>query len=219
MPKIRVLIADDHAIVREGVRLMLQSQPDIEVVGEAEDGQSAVASVRAVKPDLVLLDMSMPIMGGLEATRLIAREFPDTRVLILSMHESDDHFFHALQAGASGYLLKRAAPAELLTAVRTVAGGDAFIYPSVASKLVADYLRLTTSGQQKDTYDGLTSREREILKLLALGLSNREIAEQLTLGLSTVQTHRSNLMRKLNLQSVSELMKYAVRRGLISMDE
>jgi two-component system response regulator NreC len=219
MAKIRILIADDHAIVREGVRLMLQSQPDVEVIGEAADGRTAVALVHELKPDLVLLDLSMPIMGGLEAARLIIHDAPGTRVLILSMHESDDHFFQALQAGASGYLLKRAAPSELLSAVRTVAGGDTYLYPSVAAKLVSDYLRLTGTGTEKDSYDSLTAREREILALLASGASNREIAERLTLGLSTVQTHRSNLMHKLNLQTVSDLMKYAVRRGLINIEQ
>ncbi|HLE29717.1 MAG TPA: response regulator transcription factor [Anaerolineales bacterium] len=213
--KIRVLIADDHTIVRSGVRLLLQGEPDIEVVGEALDGDEAVALAESLRPDMVLMDIAMPGTSGLDATRRIKARFPEMRVLVLTMHRSDEYFFEMLKAGASGYVLKGAEISELISAVRTVAQGEVFLYPTMAKQLLQDYLSRVkepeSSGQP-----ALTQREKEILHLLAEGYSNKEIAERLVLSPSTIHSHRTNLMRKLNLSSRYELIQYARQRGLLS---
>ncbi len=213
--KIRVLVADDHTIVREGVRLLLEAQPDIQVVGEASDGKEALALVRQLHPDLVVMDIQMPNLNGLQATRVIKEEFPELHVLALTMYESDEYFFQVLAAGASGYILKKAASTDLLAAIRAVHQGDVFLYPSVARRLVSDYLTRVKSGEEQSSYDGLTAREREVLKLIAEGHTNQVIAEKLVISPSTVQTHRSRIMQRLNLHSRAELIKYAMRKGLL----
>ncbi|MBI4671995.1 MAG: response regulator transcription factor [Chloroflexi bacterium] len=213
--KIRVLVADDHTIVREGVRLLLEAQPDIEVVGEAADGQEALVLVRQLRPDLVVMDLQMPILNGLEATRAIKHEFPQTQILALTMYESDEYFFQVLAAGASGYVLKKAASADLIAAIRAAHQGDVFLYPSVARRLVFDYLARVKSGEEQSSYDGLTAREREVLKLIAEGYTNQAIAEKLVISPSTVQTHRTRIMQRLNLHSRAELIQYARRKGLL----
>lgn len=215
MSKIRIVVVDDHTIVREGVRLLLEAQPDMEVVGEAADGQQAIAQVRALQPDVVLVDISMPNLNGLDATRAIKTEFPQTHALILTMYESDEYFFQALNAGASGYVLKKVASADLVAAIRTVYAGDVFLYPSVARRLVSDYLTRVKTGEEQSSYDGLTPREREVLKLIAEGHTNQAIADKLVISPSTVQTHRTRIMQRLNLHSRAELMQYAVRKGLL----
>ncbi len=215
---IRVLIADDHTIMRQGLRLLLDVQPDIRVVGEAGDGAEAVQLAREARPAVIVMDITMPVMDGLAATRAIKQELPEVQVLILTMHESDDYFFRVLQVGASGYVLKRAAASELVTAIRAVARGEVFLYPSVAKKLVSDYLRRAQTGEAGDLSERLTPRERELLALIAEGLSNREIAEKLVLSLSTVQTHYGHILEKLGLQNRAELIKYAIRHGLIDQD-
>jgi len=212
---IRVLIVDDHAIVRAGVRLLLQAEPDIEVVGEAGDGQAAIARTKSLAPDVVLMDLSMPGISGLEATREIKRLCPQVLVLALTVHRSDDYFFRMLEAGASGYILKGANPADLLTAVRAVHAGYVFLHPSMARKLVSDYLRRVSAGEERASYDGLTDREREVLRLVAVGQTTGEIAEALVVSPHTVQCHRRAIMKKLNLHDRVELVKYAIRRGLI----
>jgi two-component system response regulator NreC len=218
MSKIRVLVTDDHAIVRAGVRLLLDSQPDIQVVGEAVDGQQALELVKELEPDLVLMDVAMPGMNGLEATKLIKESFPRVQVLALTMHEDERYFFQILQAGAMGYVVKGAAPSDLLAAVRAVAQGQAYLYPSLAKQLLDDYMKRVDAGEEQDSYDGLSEREREVLKLIAEGKTGRQIAEELTLSANTVERHRSNIMSKLNLHSRAELIKYAIRKGLISME-
>lgn len=215
MGKIRVLVADDHTIVREGVRILLEAQPDIQVVGEAADGQEALAKVRELQPAVVLIDIAMPNLNGLEATRAIKRDYPQIHVIALTMYESDDYFFQVLNAGASGYVLKKAASADLLAAIRAVHAGDVYLYPSVARRLVSDYLTRVRSGEEQNSYDGLTAREREVLKLIAEGHTNQAIADKLVISPSTVQTHRTRIMQRLNLHSRAELIKYAIRRGLL----
>jgi len=216
MSKIRILLADDHAIVREGVRSLLEAQADMEVVGEASHGEQALDLARALQPDIVVMDIGMPGMNGLEATRALKAAQPQTHVLVLTMHEGEEYFFRILAAGASGYLLKGAGSAELLSAIRAVQQGGVYLYPTMAKKLMSDYLKGHESGMGGD--DPLTQREREVLKLIAAGKTNREIAEDLVLSVNTVQTHRLHLMEKLNLHNRTELIKYAIRRGLIDTD-
>jgi two-component system response regulator NreC len=212
--KIRVLIADDHTIVRAGVRLLLEAEPDMEIVGEALTGEEAVRLVESLRPTVVLMDIAMPALDGLEATRQIKAGSPDTRVLVLTMHRSDEYFFEVLKAGASGYVLKAADTDELISAIRIVARGETFLVPTMAKKLVQDYVR--RFGEVEATgHPSLTPREKEILRLVARGYSNKEIAEQLTLSPSTVHSHRGNLMRKLNLSSQHDLIQYAREQGLL----
>ena len=212
--KLRVLIADDHTIVRAGVRLLLEAETDMEVVGEALNGEEAVALAESLRPDVILMDIAMPGVGGLEATRQIKARMPEVAVVVLTMHRSDEYFFEMLKAGASGYVLKGAETNELVSAIRTVGRGDVFLYPSMAKQLLQDYLsRLGVSGAAGGP--ALTPREREILRLMADGYSNKEIAEQLVVSPSTVHSHRSNLMHKLNLNSRHELIQYARERGLL----
>jgi two-component system, NarL family, response regulator NreC len=214
---IRVLIVDDHTLVREGIRLLLETAPDVRVVGEASDGEEAIRLSRELSPSLVLMDIAMPNVDGLEATREIKQTQPNVQVLALTMHEGEDYFFKILAAGAAGYVLKRAAANDLLAAVHTVARGEVFLYPSLAKKLVADYLgRIEGRDQEAHSAVGLTPREQEVLGHIAAGLSNREIAERLTVSLSTVQTHYAHIIEKLNLRNRTELVKYAIRHGLIS---
>ncbi len=221
---IRILLAEDHIIVRDGLRMLLQSQPDFDVVAEAADGREAVARAREARPDVAILDISMPDLSGLEATRLIRAESPRTRVIILTMHESDEYFFRALEAGASGYVLKKAATQDLIAATRAVANGEAFLYPSVAKKLIADYVHRAQGGAlsgaqggaEPGGYASLSEREREIILLIADGLSNQQIAERLSITTSTVQTHRAHVLEKLGLRTTADLIKYAVQHGLVS---
>jgi len=210
---ISVIIADDHTIVRSGVNLLLSSEPDITVIGEAVDGEAAVKLSQELKPDVVLMDISMPGINGMQATREIKSKLPETNVLVLTMHRSEEYFFQMLEAGASGYVLKGAETNELINAVRVVARGDVFLYPSMARRLVAEYLSQTGS----DPLEGgkLSDREREILQLIAEGFTNKEIAERLVLSPSTIHSHRTNLMHKLNLSSRHELVQYARTHGLL----
>jgi two-component system response regulator NreC len=210
---IKVLIADDHTIVRSGVRLLLDAEPDIEVVGEALDGVEAVELVAKLQPDVVLMDIAMPGMDGMEATRHVKADWPQVNVLVLTMHRRDEYFFELLKAGASGYVLKGAETNELIHAVRVVATGDVFLHPTMTRKLVRDYLNRATRTAEPDEI--LSPREREILGLVAEGFSAKEIAEKLVISTSTVYSHRSALMEKLGLSSRHELIQYARRHGLI----
>jgi len=212
--RIRVLIADDHTIVRSGVRLLLEGQTDMEVVGEALTGDAAVEMAKTLQPDVVLMDISMPGLDGMEATRRIKEKSPLIGILVLTMHRSDEHFFAMLKAGASGYVLKAAETNELLSAIRSVARGEAFLYPAIAKRLMQDYLSRTPAYDDPET-SLLTPREREILRLIADGYTNREIAERLVLSPSTVHSHRNNLMRKLNLNTQHGLIQYARDRGWV----
>jgi two-component system response regulator NreC len=212
--KIRVLLADDHTILRAGVRLLLEAEPDIEVVGEAEDGKEALRLIESMRPQVVLMDIAMPVMNGLEATRVVHERWPDIRVLVLTMHRSDEYLFEMLQAGASGYILKGAETSEFINAIRTASRGDVFLQPSMTKRLLQDYLnRVADSG--KSGGPALTKRERTILELLAQGYGNKAIAEKLFVSLSTIHSHRTNLMRKLSLSTRHELVEYARPHSLI----
>jgi len=215
MPKTKVLLVDDHAIVREGVRMILSKEADIDVVGEAADGAQALDIVSKFRPQVVIMDISMPGMGGIEATHRIRTQYPEIQVLALTMHEDESYVFQLLRAGAAGYVLKRAAAQDLVQAVRAAAKGEAFLYPSVARKVVEDYLRRVETGEDRERYDGLTAREKEILTLIAQGLSNQQIAEKLYISIKTVQTHRAHILEKLGLHDRTELVRYAIRKGLI----
>ncbi|MGD8752717.1 MAG: response regulator transcription factor, partial [Anaerolineales bacterium] len=210
---IRVLIADDHTIVRSGIRLLMESQADIEVVGEALNGEEAVKMVSDLQPDVVLMDISMPNLDGMEATRRIVEQWSQVKVLVLTMHRAEEYFFEMLKAGASGYILKAAETSELINAVRVVARGEIYLYPSMAQKLVKDYLNLVEGDHEQDT--PLSPREEQILELLVDGYTNSEIADKLVLSASTVHTHRYNIMNKLGLTSRHELIQYARERGLL----
>lgn len=217
MKPIQVLLAEDHNVVREGLHLLLDAQPDIQVIDEATNGRQAVSLAREHCPEVAVLDISMPDLDGLQAAALIRAECPQTQILILTMHESDAYFFRALEAGAAGYVLKKAASEDLIKAVRAVAQGEAFFYPSMARKLLDGYLRHGTAGPPAGPpgYEELSDREREVMFLLVRGLSNQEIAEQLVISPSTVQTHRTRILQKLGLGTTVDLVRYAIRHGLI----
>lgn len=213
--KIRILLADDHTILRAGLKMMLNAQPDMEVVGEAQDGRYAIHEVQRLQPDIVLMDITMPGVNGIEATRQIKKLFPEVKVLVLTMHENDEYVFQTLRAGASGYMLKEAADTELISALRAVHSGQFYLSPAAQSVMVGDYLQRVRIGEEKDSYSSLTEREREILKLVAAGHTNNQIAELLVISPKTVDTHRTHVMDKLNLHSRAALVKYAMRRGLL----
>lgn len=217
--EIRLLLADDHAVVRSGLRLLLEAQPDLTIVGEVENGDDAIRRTAELSPDVVLMDIEMPGMNGIEATRRIKNERPETAVLALTMYEDDQYFFEMLRAGAAGYVPKRAAPDELASAIRAVSRGEVFIHPSLAGRLVQDYLQRREVEESDPPAGDLTPREQEVLMLIAQGLSNGEIAEQLVISIKTVDRHRENIMRKLNLHNRVDLVKYALRKGLIDLDE
>jgi len=213
--KTKLLLVDDHAVIRSGLRMLLDGQENVEIVGEAGTASEAITAVATLKPNVVLMDIGLPDMSGIDATREIKNLWPEVAVVALTIHEDQEYFFNMLEAGASGYVPKRAAPNELLTAIQVAASGEVYLYPSLAKLLVKDYLaqETTLSGDQK--VNGLTPREHEVLVLLADGESNAEIAEKLSISPKTVSRHRENIMRKLNLHSRTELVKYAIRKGII----
>lgn len=216
MTKNRIVIAEDHTILREGLRALLCSDPHIEVVGEAEDGMEAIRTVQRQKPDLVLMDLSMPRMHGMEAIREIKRITPGTKILVLTVHKSEEYVLATFQAGADGYVLKDATHAELVMAIKTILNGRSYLSPAISHMVIEGYLQGKKEIRTESPWDSLTAREREILKLVAEGNRNREIAEFLCISAKTVEKHRSNLMKKLNLHNVSALTAFAIERGLIS---
>ena len=214
---VKIILVDDHEIVRAGLRMLLQAQTDIEIVGEAENGQEALDLCNKARPDVVIMDITMPGLSGLEVTRQIKQQCPNTAVLALTIHEGEQYFFEMLNAGASGYVPKRAAPTDLVAAIHAVSSGEVYLHPSVAKTLVNDYLQRVQMGWERASYDGLTDREREVLKLIAEGLMNKEIAEKLNISVRTVERHRENIMSKLNLHTRAELVRYAADKGLIDL--
>ncbi len=220
MSPVRVLITDDHAVVRAGLRMLLSAAPDLEIIGEAGDGAESLRMARDLSPDVVLMDISMPDMNGIEATRRIKALCPGVAVLALTMHEDDQYFFEMLAAGASGYVPKRAAPNDLIAAIHAVTHGGVFLFPSVARLLVKDYLqRVEDEGAAGRPFDALTDREREVLICIAQGQTNQQIADQLSISIKTVNRHRENIMAKLNLHSRVELVHYAIEKGLIDLKD
>lgn len=216
MASIRILLADDHVIMRNGLRLLLERQPDLEVIGEAADGREAVDMAAAGKPNVVVMDVAMPHLNGVEATRQIVLRNPETSVVILSMHSDESYVLRSLKAGAQAYLLKDSAESDLISAIYAVTSGKSFFSPGVRKILKEDYVYQLARLGAEDSYELLTPREREVLQLAAEGQSNKEIAALLNLSLYTVETHRTHVLQKLNLHSVPELVLYAVRKGIIS---
>lgn len=215
MTAIRLLLVDDHEVVRSGLRMLLENEADMDIVGEANTGRQALDLVETLEPDVVIMDITLPDLSGIEIARRIKAAHPETAVVALTIHEDQQYFFEMLQAGASGYVPKRAAPDDLITAIRAAHRGEVYIYPSLAKLLVTDFLSRSGEEETKETINGLTPRESEVLSLLAEGKNNDEIAEILGISVHTVARHRENLMGKLGLHSRSELVKYAIRKGLI----
>lgn len=213
---VRILLVDDHAVVRSGLRMLLEGEQDIEIVGEAGSASESLNRITKLKPDVVLMDIGLPDMSGIEATREIKRLWPDTSVVALTIHEDEEYFFKMLEAGASGYVPKKAAPEELVTAIQVAAMGEVYLYPSLAKLLVKDFFTQEEKDAEQEG-DSLTPRQNEVLTLLAEGLNNAEIADRLDISPNTVSRHRENIMRRLNLHSRTELVKYAIRKGIIEI--
>jgi DNA-binding NarL/FixJ family response regulator len=216
MKPIRILLADDHTVVRKGLRLLLESQPDFQVIADAADGRETVALAERHTPDVVVMDVAMPGLNGIEAARQISAKLPRTAIVFLSMHSDEAYVLKALKSGARAYLLKDSAENDLINAVKAVREGKAFFSPAISKMLIEDYMRQMQQRAVEDSYDLLTTREREILQLFAEGKNNKDVANMLNLSLYTVETHRSNILKKLNLHSTAELILYAVRKGVIS---
>lgn len=216
--KYRIVIAEDHTILREGLRSLLTSGSEFEVVGEAGDGREAIRCVEKLKPDLILTDLSMPRMNGMEAIREIKKKSPETKILVLTVHKTEEYILATLHAGADGYLLKESTHAELLMAVKHVLGGKRYISPGISDKVLEGYLEGKKNLKKRTSWETLTQREREILKLIAEGYRNKEIAEELCISVKTVEKHRSNLMEKLNLHNIQALTAFAIGKGLVSRE-
>ncbi|MDY7019474.1 MAG: response regulator transcription factor [Chloroflexota bacterium] len=217
MQKIKLLVVDDHTIVRDGICALLALAADIEVVGEAANGMEALKKVRQLTPDVVLMDIAMPIMGGLEATRRIHKEFPRVKVLTLTQYDDEEYVFPVIEAGARGFISKTAASSELASGIRSVHHGDSFLSPSIAKVLVEGYQKGASVRANCDPYQQLTNREREILKLLAEGYTTQDIANMLVLSPKTIEGHKTNLMAKLGIHNRTDLVKYALRKGIITV--
>jgi len=219
MSKAKVLLVDDHVVVRQGLKALLTDEPDLEVVGEASNGREAMESLEKLGPDVLLMDISMPGLNGIEATRQIKQRYPQVKVVILSMHANEEYVFQVLQAGAAGYVLKQSDSLEVLTAIRAAFAGGSFLSPPISRTVIDDYVRRSEARGRGSDLELLTTREREVLQLLAEGLSNREIAKELNISVKTVESHRSNMMNKLEVSSKAELIKYALRKGWATLEE
>ena len=216
MKPVRILLADDHTVVRKGLRLLLESVPEFQVIADAANGRDAVSLAEQHRPDVVVMDVAMPILNGIEAARQITAKLPSTAIVFLSMHGDESYVLRALKAGARAYLLKDSAEYDLIQAVKAVSEGKAFFSPAISKMLVEDYMRQMQERGVEDSFELLTTREREVLQLLAEGKNNKDVASLLNLSLYTVETHRSNIFQKLNLHSQAELILYAIRKGVIS---
>ena len=216
MKKIRIFLVDDHAVLRSGLKLLLNAQPDMEVVDEATDGLEAINKSVRLTPDIVLMDISMPGIGGLEATKQIKAKCPKTKILVLTMHDDESYIDEFLRHGASGYVVKKAADTELTSAIRAVNRGEIALHPAVTKKLINNYLNISSSSKKRnEQHDHLSEREQQVLKLIALGHTNKEISETLFISIKTVETHRTRIMQKLNLNSRAQLVQYAIGKGIL----
>ena len=216
--KQRIVIAEDHTILREGLRALISSNPNFDIVGEAEDGRDAIRCVEKLTPDLILLDLSMPRMNGMEAIKEIKKQCPETKILVLTVHRTEEYILATLRAGANGYVLKDATHAELLMAIKSVLMGKRYLSPGVSEKVIEGYLEGRKTLRSSTPWDTLTQREREVLKLIAEGYKNKEIADYLYISVKTVEKHRANLMKKLDLHSTSSLTAFAMEKGLMNME-
>jgi DNA-binding NarL/FixJ family response regulator len=219
MPTAKVLLVDDHRIVRQGLKALLANEPGIDVIGEADDGRTALTLIAELQPDVVLMDISMPGLNGIEATRQIRQRFPQVKVVILSMHANEEYVFQVLQAGATGYVLKQADSLEVLVAIRAALAGGSFLSPPISRTVIDDYISRAEARSLNPQPDPLTPREREVIQLLAEGLPNHEIAKQLHISIKTVETHRTHMMAKLGVKDKTELVKYALRKGWAVLDD
>lgn len=218
MKKIRLLVADDHKIFRQGIKKLLEEEPDLQVVGESADGRETVKRATELKPDIVLMDIAMANLNGLEATRQIKKALPETKVIMLTMHKNEEYVLQSFQAGASGYILKEGAVEELVSAIRSIHQDKSFLSPTVSKTLVDAYLRKMETGRTETPFDLLTDREREVLQLIAEGYTNREVAKQLFISVKTVEAHRAHIMQKLNIHDIAKLVKYAIQKGLVDLN-
>lgn len=214
---ITIFLADDHTIVRQGLAKLLEGEPNLRVVGEAENGREAVVKVEKLKPDVVLMDIAMPMLNGIEATRQIRKVCPQTKVIILSMHSHDRYISELFSLGASGYLLKSSTGTDIINAIHTALKGSTYLSPSISDKVIEDYLSLKKKSHQDDLYNRLSNREREVFQMIAEGRSTKEIADILCLSPSTVKTHRSNIMEKLEMENISQLIQFAIHLGIVEL--
>jgi two-component system response regulator NreC len=218
MKKVRLLVADDHKIFRQGIKKLLEEEPDLQVVGESADGRETVKKATELKPDIILMDIAMANLNGLEATKQIKKVLPETKVIMLTMHKNEEYVLQSFQAGASGYILKEGAVEELVSAIRSIHQDKSFLSPTVSKTLVDAYLRKMETGKTETPFDLLTDREREVLQLIAEGYTNREVAKQLFISVKTVEAHRAHIMQKLNIHDIAKLVKYAIQKGLVDLN-
>jgi two-component system response regulator NreC len=218
MKKVRLLVADDHKIFRQGIKKLLEEEADLQVVGEAADGREAVKKATELKPDLVLMDIAMANLNGLEATKQIKKVLPDTKVIMVTMHKNEEYILQSFQAGASGFILKEGAVEELVHAIRSIHQDKSFLSPTISKTLIDAYLRKMETGKTETPFDLLTDREREVLQLIAEGYTNREVAKALFISVKTVEAHRAHIMQKLNIHDVAKLVKYAIQKGLVDLN-
>jgi DNA-binding NarL/FixJ family response regulator len=218
MKKLRLLVADDHKIFRQGIKKLLDEESDLSIVGEAADGREAVQKATELKPDVILMDIAMANLNGLEATKKIKKVLPSARVIMLTMHKNEEYILQSFQAGASGYILKEGAVEELVSAIRSIYQDKSFLSPTISKTLIDAYLRKMETGKTETPFDLLTDREREVLQLIAEGYTNREVAKALFISVKTVEAHRAHIMQKLNIHDIAKLVKYAIQKGLVDLN-
>ena len=218
MKKVKLMVADDHKIFRQGIKKLLEEESDLQVAGEAANGREAVKKATELKPDVILMDITMSTLNGLEATKQIKKVLPDVKVIMLTMHKNEEYVLQSFQAGASGYILKEGAVEELVSAIRSIHQDKSFLSPTISKTLIDAYLRKMETGKTETPFDLLTDREREVLQLIAEGYTNREVAKALFISVKTVEAHRAHIMQKLNIHDIAKLVKYAIQKGLVDLN-